>query len=291
MGKVFDALNRTEVERDDESIDAIDEFGEPAGAQPSNDRFSFFRYSIGGSPAADRQRERQQAASAALARRSQAEPGSELTLDPGRVDPHLISFYNGNPQASEQFNKLALSLISRAAERGFKRVLVASAQQGEGRTTVTLNLAAALARARQRVLVVDCDFMNPGIAKALGIDCEIGLADAFARGLPSGAATTRIRPYCFNVVANRRRIHNSVELMAAPDFWKMLQSFDEYYDFILFDSSPLLCFGDSSLLIRFTDTTLLVVQAGRVDSGELTRAMSPFTPEDILGVVMNRAAE
>jgi capsular exopolysaccharide synthesis family protein len=291
MGKVFDALNRTELERDDESMDAIDEFAEAAGAQSSNDRFSFFKYSIGASSAGDRHRERQQAASAAIVRRSQAEPGFELTLDPARVDPHLISFYNSNPQATERYNKLALSLISRAAERGFKRVLVASAQQGEGRTTVTLNLAAALARARQRVLVVDCDFMNPGIARALGINCEIGLADAFERGLPSGAATTRIRPYGFHVVANRRRIQNSVELMAAPGFWKMLQTFDEHYDFILFDSSPLLCFGDSSLLVRFTDTTLLVVQAGRVDSGELTKAMSPFTQDDILGVVMNRAAE
>src|SRR5262245_20142640 len=265
MGKVFDALNRTEVERDDESIDAVDEF-EAAGAHSSSDRFSFFRYSIGASSAANgRQRERQQSASAAIVRRSQAEPGFELTLDPCRVDPHLISLYNSNPQASERYNKLALSLISRAAERGFKRVLVASARQGEGRTTVTLNLAAALARARQRVLVVDCDFMNPGIAKALAMNCEIGLADAFERGLPSSAATTRIRPYGFNVVANRRSVQNSVELMAAPGFWKMLQSLDEYYDFILFDSSPLLCFGDSSLLVRFTDTTLLVVQAGRVE--------------------------
>jgi len=154
-----------------------------------------------------------------------------------------------------------------------------------------LNLACALARAHQRVLVVDCDFAQPGVAKALGINCEVGLAEMFERGLPPGEAAVRIRPYGFDVVPTRRRVENSVGLLAAPAFWKILQTFDDNHDFILFDSSPLLGFGDSSLLVRFTDTTLLVVQAGRLTSSELSRAMSPFTQDDILGVVMNRAGE
>jgi Mrp family chromosome partitioning ATPase len=289
MGKVFEALTRAEVNRDQaEELDAPAQSGAGANAGTRPERFSFVRYSLGAGSSSEP--ERQQTATAALMRRSESEPSREVTIDPTRVDPHLVSFYNFDPAASRQFDQLALSLISKAAERGFKRVLIASALNGEGRTTVALNLACALARARQRVLVVDCDLIEPGVGRALGIDPELGLAEAFRRGLPAGTAAIRIRPYGFSVAPMRDRVENSVELLASPNFWQMLQQFDAGHDFVLFDSSPLLASGDSSLLIRFTDTTLLVVESGRLGSPELSKAMSPFTQDDILGVVINRIA-
>jgi Mrp family chromosome partitioning ATPase len=205
-----------------------------------------------------------------------------------RLDPHLVAFNSFDRTASQQYNKLALSLISKSAERGSKRVLVASAGQGDGRTCVTLNLACALARARQRVLVADCDLLNPSIMRTLGLHSEIGMYEAFDQGLPPSALAVSIRPYGFNVLPTTRPIENPAELLAMPGFWKMLQAFDGDHDFILFDSSPLTTGGDSSLLVRFTDATLLVVRSGHTSSAQMAKAMAPFAPEDILGVVINR---
>ncbi|HJQ22543.1 MAG TPA: CpsD/CapB family tyrosine-protein kinase [Blastocatellia bacterium] len=252
------------------------------GGQSS--RFSFLRYSLGDGSIFD-QGPRQ---GAALTRRSAALPTREVALDLSRIDPHLSVFFGNDRRTSEQFNKLALTLISRAAERGFKRVLVASANHGEGRTTVTLNLACALARARQRVLVVDCDLMRPAALARLGLTTEIGIVEAFSNNLAAGAAALRVKPFGFNLLPCRQRLENPVELLAAPGFWKMLQLFDADHDFILFDSSPLLEMGDATLLAKFTDTTLMVAQSGALKSAELARAIAPFTPEDLLGVVLNR---
>ncbi|HKQ09030.1 MAG TPA: CpsD/CapB family tyrosine-protein kinase [Blastocatellia bacterium] len=254
------------------------------GGQPS--RFSFLRYSLGDGSVFDQGP--RQASASALTRRSIAQPAREMTVDLGRIDPHLSVLLGNDRGSSEQFNKLALTLISRAAERGFKRVLVASANHGEGRTTVTLNLACALARARQRVLVVDCDLMRPAALARLGLAADIGMVEAFRSQLPAGAATLRVQPFGFNLLPCRQRVDNPVELLAAPGFWKMLQLFDADHDFILFDSSPLLEMGDATLLAKFTDTTLMVVQSGALTSAEMARAIAPFTPEDLLGVVLNR---
>jgi receptor protein-tyrosine kinase len=167
-------------------------------------------------------------------------------------------------------------------------VLVTSANHGEGRTTVTLNLACALSRARQRVLVVDCDLLRPAVLERLGLSAEIGLVEAFNGRLAAGAAVMRVQPFGFNVLPCRKRLDNPVELLAAPGFWKMLQLFDADHDFILFDSSPLLEMGDVSLLAKFTDTTLMVVQSGAITTAEMARAIAPFTAQDLLGVVLNR---
>jgi Mrp family chromosome partitioning ATPase len=40
--------------------------------------------------------------------------------------------------------------------------------------------------------------------------------------------------------------------------------------------------------VRFTDATLLVVRSGHTSSAQMAKAMAPFAPEDILGVVINR---
>lgn len=289
MGKVYEALSRAEGNRQplEDDID-VEDPREIRNARLDDDddedsgSFNFLRYSLGASSMFDRGK------STTMTRRSQAQPVREVTVDFNRIDPHLAAFYNFDRRAAEQYNKLALTLISRAAERGFRRVLVASAQHGEGRTLVTLNLACALARARQRVLVVDCDLLNPSVMNALGLPCEVGMVEALTNGMAPDAAAVRVMPYGFNVLPTRQRVENPVEVLAAPGFWKMLQTFDKEHDFILFDSSPLIEMGDSSLLARFTDTTLLVVRSGQLTSADMAKAIAPFSQADILGVVMNR---
>ncbi len=300
MGKVYEALSRAQDEED--AIDLFDQGPEENGENeeveeqglepvPSSEKFNFMRYSLGTTAMVARNRTRPSAESNALAPRSITKPSNELTVIPERIDPHLVAFHNFDRPASQQYNKLALSLISKAAERGFKRVLVASAQEGEGRTCVTLNLACALVRARQRVLVVDCDLSNPSVMRRLGLHAEIGMYEAFDRGMPPASAAVSIRPYGFNVLPTTHPLENPAELLAMPGFWKMLQAFDPDYDFILFDSSALGSGSDSSLLVRFTDTTLLVVRAGHTSSAQMAKALTPLGQDDILGVVINRASK
>jgi Mrp family chromosome partitioning ATPase len=307
MGKVYDALKRAQNPEDeldlfDEAIEEVEVEAEipeidhvesqNQGLQRQHPRkFNFMRYSLGTAATVVHEQPRQQTAGNALApARSVARPSRELTVIPERIDPHLVAFHNVNRPASQEYNKLALSLISKAAERGFKRVLVASAQAGEGRTCVTLNLACALARARQRVLVVDCDLSKPSVMQRLGLQAEIGMYEAFDRGIPPASAAVSIRPQGFNVLPTTRPLENPAELLAMPGFWKMLQAFDADHDFILFDSSALDSGVDSSLLVRFTDTTLLVVRAGHTASGQLAKALTPLAQDDILGVVINRVS-
>ncbi len=294
MGKVYEALSRAQT--DSEVIDLLDEQEDEEEQDdprdnPSPENFHFMRYSLGTGSTGTRDRVATRPRIAALVPRSPAKPGRELTIDPRRIDPHLTAFNNFNPRSSQEFNKLALSLISKAAERGFKRVLVASAQSGDGRTCVTLNLACALSRARQRVLVVDCDLSNPSVMRMMGLHTDIGMYEAFEQGMKPAAAAVAIRPYGFNVLPTTGPVGNPAELLAAPGFWKMLQTFDADYDFILFDSPPLTNGSDSSLLVRYADTTLMVIRSGNTSSADLARAIAPFSQDDILGAVINRSRE
>jgi capsular exopolysaccharide synthesis family protein len=214
---------------------------------------------------------------------------TELTL--ARLDPHLVAIHELDPRAVAQFNKLAISLISGSAKRSLKRVLLVSAHHGEGRTCVTLNLAAALARARKRVLVIDTDLQRPSVSRLLGIDSEVGLAEIVAHNLQPEEAVMRVMPADFHVLPTRGQVENSAELLASPAFGKLVATLEMFYDFILFDSAPLLASADASLLGLHIDATMLVVKPGNTSAADMAKSISHLNEETFLGVVMNRVED
>lgn len=218
-----------------------------------------------------------------------ARQSRDAAVDLKRIAPHLIAFYGAGRPESEQYRRLAIWLLSAAAGRALKRVLIASAEHGEGRTSVTINLACALAHIRQRVLVVDTDLRRPSIMKLLGAESGAGLVEAISGASPPGEAIVKVRPFGFDVLPARERLENSAELLASPAFRETLDLLAVDYDFVLFDSPPLLAAGYCRLLERVTDGMLLVIRAGETSSSEISNAVKYFTPESLLGVVLNRA--
>jgi capsular exopolysaccharide synthesis family protein len=227
---------------------------------------------------------------AAVQVRQTSYPAYEVDLRPKRLDPRLVAFNDFDPRDIAPYNQLVISLISAAASRKLKRLLIASAHNGDGRTTVTLNLAAALARARQRVLVVESDFLRPSALRLLGIDSATGLAEAVAKGLAPSKAMVWLQPIGFNLIPTCAQVENSAELLASPFFDVMIRTLSPEFDFILFDSAPLLAAADARLLELHTDATLLVIRQGRTSASQMAKAVALLNEERLLGAVLNRVA-
>jgi Mrp family chromosome partitioning ATPase len=167
--------------------------------------------------------------------------------------------------------------------------MIASAEHGDGRTTVLLNLAAALARANRRVLVMDTDLLRPSVLRMLGLEANFGLSDLVIKKIPSTETAIRVMPTGFTIIPSRERTDAS--MLTSPSFRALLASLDTHFDFILFDSGPLLTTADPGLLARLTDTTLLVIQSGKTSSGQMAKAISTLSQDKVFGVVLNRAKQ
>lgn len=299
MGKVHEALKRAEKEKQP----IFSAFGTEAGKArraaaarqnnggQNNGDFDFVDYSLNTPPASDLERVEQDQSTSVFTRRSVDRPVREVELDVTRIDPHLVTFYDFDPRASEQYNKLAAAMISSASDRRLKRIMIASVHPGEGRTCVALNLACALASAKQRILVADTDLYKPSVLRLLGIEAEVGMAEAVAQESPASETVIKVQPHGFAVLPMRERVDNAAQLLASPVFHNMLDAFDTDYDFILFDSPPLLGSGESNLLKRYTDATLMVIRSGKTSSRHLEKAIASFTEDNIVGVVINRAVQ
>jgi Mrp family chromosome partitioning ATPase len=211
-----------------------------------------------------------------------------ITLDPTRIDPHLVTLCNSDPLAAQQYERLVVSLISTAGTRP-KRLLITSAKHGEGRTSVVLNLAGALAKANLRVLVIESDLSRPSMLRLLGAEVVAGLPECLAHGVPLAEGSVKVLPRGFSLLATRSRVETSVEVLGSPALRADLQALEIDYDFILFDSPPLLVSPDAQMLLNLVDKSLLVIRPGLTTPAEMARALAMFKKEDFVGAVLNRS--
>ncbi|MFN7944694.1 MAG: CpsD/CapB family tyrosine-protein kinase [Blastocatellia bacterium] len=225
-----------------------------------------------------------------LSRRLLLQPDLEVLPDPERMDAHLAAALEGDRRVEEQYGRLAVSMIAAAEARQHRRILTISAQSGEGRTCVTLNLAAALARARRRVLVIDGDLNRPSTLRLLGISSKAGLAEVLAQRCPLETALIRVLPFGFHLLPSRERIENPAELFGDAALSRLLDEADAMYDFILIDAPPL-GGAETQWLARLADTALLVVSPQRSSARQVLKSLAAFPGEEIAGVLINGLME
>src|ERR1700752_294348 len=100
---------------------------------------------------------------------------------PRTITDFSQSSYPSNLQTSEQatlcdaFSCLGTSLLLSAASHPLTSILIASAEPGEGKTTVSINLSRVLAELGRRVLLIHMDLRNPSIQKVFNTESSSGL--------------------------------------------------------------------------------------------------------------------
>ena len=138
---------------------------------------------------------------------------------------------NDDFQAMLHNLKLGLRL---GADPG-QRVVVTSHGSGDGKTATTLALAEHLAAFGYRVLVVECDVLNPSFEKVFGLDGGIGLLGALAGPVNVRDAVVRTTVPNLDVLVAGAAGAKAAGLLFGNNLSKMLADVGNY-DAVLIDS-------------------------------------------------------
>lgn len=123
-----------------------------------------------------------------------------------------------------------------------RKIAVALAKGGVGKTTTAVNLAAGLALAGQRVLLIDVDTQGQA-ARMLGKDSATGLAEFIAGEQQAAGAVLAARERLW-LLPGGRSLAGLKRLIARKDFGgeqtiaEGLAAFDDQYDFAILDTAP-----------------------------------------------------
>ena len=199
--------------------------------------------------------------------------------------------YNADPHRAlaEAIDTTRTLVLYGAADRRVRTLLVTSAVDGEGKTSLAGHLAISLARAGFRTLLVDGDVQAPSAHALFGVPAAPGLCEVLRGEAPRADALhptglpglTVLPAGAWDLVARQALAGNR---------WKAIRAeLEAEYDFVIVDSGPVLLVSDSLLMARDADGVLLSVllDVSRVASVEETRDRLRAVGANVLGVVVN----
>jgi capsular exopolysaccharide synthesis family protein len=215
------------------------------------------------------------------------------------IDPHLVALTSKDTLAQERYRTLAVRIFNAASRRKLKTLVVTSAEEGEGKSTVAANLAWAMARrSERRVLLIDASLRSPSISRMFGLASSrgwLGLADDLS-GL--AGAMVRLDPNRLYVMApgisataaeRQEATADISDALISSRFEKILAGLQQRFDFIVIDAPPVLTSADAQQLASVTDGTLIVARSGVTSHSRVTDALA-LVPEDRrVGIVLNES--
>ena len=202
-------------------------------------------------------------------------------------------------QYAEGMRKLAARVINEMSEKGYKTLLVSSATENEGKSTVAANIALAMSQIDKKVLLVDMDFRKPSMYKILNMQqaefCEISTFLSEYGGSEKEIAENTDKLICkvpgtdLSAVFNRTGIPQAMEKHAGA-IDQIIKNLKESVDYVVIDTSPISLVSDAEELSSMVDTSIIVVCQHMVEAREINDTIDAMGGrEHLLGCVFNNA--
>lgn len=142
---------------------------------------------------------------------------------------------------------------------GPRVILVASAMQHEGTTTVATQLAASFSRSGRRTLLIDGDLRQPSIHVVLGLEPAAGFSELLRGEVTPAAAVRPTVVAGLWVITGGRCDYQAITALSRPDAAAVVEKLRTQFDQIVIDAGPVLAFADALLLGRQTDAVVLAM--------------------------------
>ncbi len=205
----------------------------------------------------------------------------------------LVSLMAPRSASTEAYRLLRTSIALMPGSQKTRVIALTSGGPGEGKSTTCMNLAVVLATQSKRVLLIDADLRKPTIAQRLQVQ------NSDAPGLSRFLSDPNITPEeCIQPIIDVPGL-DIVPVQEIPPFPSELLSQTrivdligwarEHYDYVLFDTPPVLLVTDALVIANHCDTILVVARIGVAQKRALARIRQDLAkyPDKQSGVIIN----
>src|SRR6266571_2769462 len=201
-----------------------------------------------------------------------------LLVDEGAESPH-----------AEAYRVLRTNLLFSRKNDKLNTIAVVSAGAGEGKSTTVFNLAAVFAQAGQRTLMVDSDLRRPTLHKMLGVTNNIGLTNYLLKQNTLEQVIQRTSVPSLDFMASGKLPSSSLGILSSAQMKALVGELKQRYDFIFFDSPPIMGVSDASILASEVDMSLQIIQYRRYPQPMNIRAKQLIEKVggNLIGIVLN----
>ncbi len=174
-----------------------------------------------------------------------------------------------------------------------KTILVASAVPNEGKSTIALNLAITMALAKVRVLLVDADLRRGSLHRALERQNGPGISELLQGKSSVDDCIVPTSVPGLDLLPRGEATQNPGELLLGSRLEEILREVYGRYQYIIFDSSPIMAADDSTSLAPKLDAAIFVVRFYHSSGRVCKRALELLRERqaNVIGIVCNDVSQ
>lgn len=191
---------------------------------------------------------------------------------------------------SESIKSLRTNLQFSNVDKGFKTILVTSANASEGKSFVSSNLAVSFAQANKKVLLIDCDLRKGRLHKLFNLPNLNGFSTLLTDELENYKKYIQ-KTHIKNLSIIPRGVYppNPSELLGSQKCKDLVVALKAKYDIIIFDGAPCNGVTDSVIMSTNVDETIIVARDARTPKSTIDTARESLQKVNahITGVVLN----
>jgi polysaccharide biosynthesis transport protein len=190
---------------------------------------------------------------------------------------------------AEAYRVLRTNLMFTRRNEKFNTIVIVSAGAGEGKSTTTLNLSTVFAQAGNRVLIVDSDLRRPTLHKLFKVPNNLGLTNYLLKQNTVAEVVQTTPVPNLDFMPSGKLPNSSMSILGSEQMKEMINELKQRYDFIFFDSPPILGVSDASVLASEVDLVMQVIQYRRYPQPMTIRAkqMIEKVGGNFVGIVLN----
>ncbi len=209
--------------------------------------------------------------------------------DGAAVSLGLVTYHKPSDPISEAYRSLRTAILYSRIDRPVKALMVASALPKEGKSTTVGNVGITFAKAGMKTLIVDADFRMPIQHKLFNVDRKPGLIE-YLKGEVALQEVVR-ETFVDNLflITTGSLPPNPAEVLGSESMKAFVDVAKAAFDFLVFDSPPIVAVTDGAILSNLADGLVFVTQANKTELDVLEKAHATLrqVKANILGFVLN----
>lgn len=178
------------------------------------------------------------------------------------VDGRVITYTDRYSHIAEQFKILRTNLYALSPENPIKTVMITSSHAWEGKTITACNLAASLSMDKEkRTLIIDADLRKPAVHDMFGVPQEPGFADILTGAVSLEKFIVKPAVGDLYIIPAGTVADDPAVILSQANIEPVINKLKPKFDYIIFDTPPVLEFTDASILGSMCDAVIPVVKA------------------------------
>jgi capsular exopolysaccharide synthesis family protein len=159
----------------------------------------------------------------------------------------------------ESVDAIRTLVLHQAQTEAARIVMVTSAVEGEGKTTLASHLAGSLARAGRKTLLIDADLRQPAVHQLFEAPTQPGFSEVLLGEVEVADAVQTTTIDGLSIVAAGQWDREVIQSLARGGMEGVFEKLREEFDFIIVDSHPVLAAADALQIGQHVDAVLLSV--------------------------------